>query len=390
MPDRMTFQFLDVGMGDGTLVQIREAGKNYDKLILVDFGEKRTQYKVPYQNALAYLVQTIAKNSTARGSKRPFVDYLFLTHPDGDHYNKIAELVDSKYPGYAGQRLHFGDLYFSGRKGEYGDLLTATLKGLVDAGIDEMPQGYHSDIVAGIVTPMIEFNNAQLYVLSANWPKTTGAKNPKSIVLQFHLEGQSVILPGDAEGKTEAQILKTFGAGFVKSTGLKLGHHGSKKASSPAWVKATSPKAIFASGDSAWSHPYCQAICRFIDGKSLRDWVIPFYYCCGNAGEYYDNPTQKMICMNLNYIVKSGGGEHLIDSDGKKMIAFLHNTFGVQWALQIDQGAAQPELLSTPLVEPDKGQKIPPPWDCKDKVAEPAGCETQTPNPQPAEQLLGI
>ena len=62
--------------------------------------------------------------------------------------------------------------------------------------------------------------------------------------------------------------------------GLKLGHHGSKKATSAEWVKAVSPKAIFASGDYVWAHPYCEAIDRAIANTKL-DPDKKHFYCCG-------------------------------------------------------------------------------------------------------------
>ena len=380
MPDRMTFQFLDVGMGDGTLVQIRETGEAYDKLILVDFGEKRTQFKVPYEDAMTYLVQTINDNSQARDEDRPFVDYLFLTHPDGDHYNKIEELVDQDYPDYPDEQLHFGDLYYSGNRYEYKDLIRNILPDLVDEDINEMQQSYHAEIDpnTNTVEPDFTFNNINVYILSANWPKRTGATNPKSIVLAFDLDGKQVILPGDAEWKTEAQILEVFGAAFVDSTGVKMGHHGSKNGSSQEWVDATSPEVIFASGDAAWAHPYCEAICRYIDHGSLKRFFnTDVYYCCGDAGLYDNNPTRYGICMSLNYIVLSAGGVENLRTNNHAVYGFLHNTFGVQWALQITEGR-NPELLNTPLTRPAPGQAIPPPWDCN-AVARAAACAMQPP-----------
>ena len=77
----MTLHFLDVGMGDGTLVQMR-SGNDVDapcELALVDFGEKRTPSKIPYTDAMTYLVTFIDGNSKARNLRVPYVDILFLT-----------------------------------------------------------------------------------------------------------------------------------------------------------------------------------------------------------------------------------------------------------------------------------------------------------------------
>jgi len=368
VPTRMTFQFLDVGMGDGTLVQVRQDGALYDTLILVDFGEKRTQFKVPIKDATQYLVTEIDRNSNRRGKPYPFIDYLFLTHSDGDHYNKIEELVTHAYNHYPGAQLHFGHVFFSGQYHEYGNLITELQRaGLVENQMNEILDDYHSPIAPdGTVTPEPALHGSvDLYVLSANWPKRNSPdKNKKSIVLAFDLAGQQVILPGDADAHTEKHILETFGSDFVSCTGLKLGHHGSRGASSAEWVRATSPKFIFASGDAVWSHPYCDTICRYVNHGSLKlYWNKNIYFCCGDAGSYYNNPTRHAVCMNLNYLVKNAW-EYLIDSDNNHFIGYSGNTFGVQWALTITAGSL-PELSVTTTVEPAPHQALPPPFVCK-------------------------
>ncbi len=79
----MTFEFLDVGMGDSTLV-IMKSGATTD-LVLVDLGiQPFAKFKIGADDAAVYLVNTIAQYSKTT----PYITELFITHPDQDHYNR--------------------------------------------------------------------------------------------------------------------------------------------------------------------------------------------------------------------------------------------------------------------------------------------------------------
>lgn len=361
----MTFQFLDVGMGDGTLVQINDGTKTWDELVLVDFGELKTQSKVPYADAQTYLVNTIAANSTKRGKKVPYVDYLFLTHGDPDHFNKVKGLCGASFPGFGTAKLHFGDLYYSGQKGDY-DILGANnpidfiaTNNLCAERIANMKSPYHAKVTKTGVTADFELGGKEVsvFILSANYPDIDGDTNPKSIVLMFDLNGQSVILCGDATRATEKEIIKQYASRptFLPSYGMKIGHHGSKESSRKEWVAAVKPKAIFASGDFVWEHPYCEAICRYINSPGV---VPPFFgddvwYCCGDGGSYYNNATKRPICMNLWYVVSQKKESLRDDRSKKRFTGYENNVFGVQWQLKIEKGA-DPAFTTTYAVVPVK------------------------------------
>ncbi|ADB53469.1 ComEC/Rec2 family competence protein [Conexibacter woesei] len=373
MPDRLTFQFLDVGMGDSTLVQIRADGAGHDRLVLVDCGERRTPSQVPYRDALEYLVATIDANSAARGRADPYVDHLILTHPDGDHYNKIPDLVGAAFPNYPRRRLRFGDLNYSGEIDEYGDVVRRTLAPLIDAarGIDEMLDNYYSRLDAvGDLTPWKRFGNVNAYILSSNWPdKQSADLNAKSIVLMFELDGKRVILTGDATRATERHILRDVvgdAPGEIDCYALKLGHHGSNGSTGRRWVQTTTPTAIFASGDQVWAHPYCRAICMVLDYGALNDFPRSIYYCCGDADDYSNNETRRRIGMNLWYVVKSRR-ERLTDEEtGHTVWGYRDNAYGVQWQLRLTTGRAI-EILRTDSYLPQ--EDVDDPFDCHPAVA---------------------
>jgi competence protein ComEC len=380
----LSFQFLDVGMGDGTLVQMW-SGDDTDspcELALVDFGEKRTPSKIPYGDAMTYLVDFIDGNSHDRNLHVPYVDVLFLTHPDGDHYNKVEELTNKAFPNFPGERLNFGRVVFGGNESNYGKFITELYDG--GAGVVDkkpMPLGDKQHAKdASTLSPVPDWTfaggNVKVYLLSSNYPsRGASAANPKSLVLLFQCGDKKVILQGDAEADVERYIRNEFDHRFLRSTALKLGHHGSKGASSPLWLDAVQPRAVFASGDMCWAHPYAEVICRVRDEHCLRPGITGFdavWYCSG-AGhgqnrEYWNNRTTEAICLNLWYVVKADQEDLLYDGDGdgqnwSSVTGTRGATWGVQWELELP-AADDPDFGLTPRAVPATGKSPTPAFDC--------------------------
>lgn len=81
--------------------------------------------------------------------------------------------------------------------------------------------------------------------------------NNRSCVLRVSRGRQAVLLPGDLEQRGESRLLERIAAGTLSSTVLVLGHHGSRNASSPAWLAAVLPSVALASAGyrNAFHHP---------------------------------------------------------------------------------------------------------------------------------------
>ena len=369
MPDSLTFQFLDVGMGDGTLVQMRKAGDGFNRLILVDYGEKGSPFTVAHKDALKYLVKAIDDNSVDSGRTTPYVDVLVLTHPDSDHFNKVPALLNATFPSFPKKRLQFGRVRYSGNPPEYGTLISKKLKGRVThpTGLATLPNAAHAKLTPlNELIPWDTYGTIRTYLLSANWPTRDGDTNPKSIVLMFELDGRRVILPGDAVIATEKHIVNTVlkgHASLISCHGLKLGHHGSNGSSGLAWVKATRPHAIFASGDQVWTHPYCRAVCRYVKRGTLdTHFPVHSYYACGDKGAYFNNKTRLAIGMNLWYMAQKAG-EKLTDENTKKVVKAVKDTcYGVQWELAIEAGKTM-TVSRTATCVPDPAN-VKKPFDC--------------------------
>jgi beta-lactamase superfamily II metal-dependent hydrolase len=358
----MAFQFLDVGMGDSTLVIMGDTPATQE-LALVDFGvQPFTQFKVGADDALIYLVNTIDAISVARGLTEPYLDHLFITHPDQDHYNRILPLIMAKYPHFGLEDLSIGKLTYGGAKSRYrGHLINQIAAYVVDKNINNLVNKAHADVdpMDGEVTPDWTFVNGgvRVYLLSANYPTTDGyLANPRSLCLMFRDSfNNKVILMGDAESEVETQIIKNFEdatAGFLRANGLKLGHHGGLNATSQPWIDAVRPFAIFASGDFVWAHPYCATIQRVINGGSLGN-MTQHWFCCGlkTGAPYTNHQTQLPVCLNLWYVTNQDGGQNMVDAQNNTANVLKGTTYGVQWELEFN-GAAPATLSHTDTSNP--------------------------------------
>ena len=84
------------------------------------------------------------------------------------------------------------------------------------------------------------------------------ATNDGSIVAKLSYGNTSIMLTGDATAKTEKIILEENSVAQLKSSVLKVGHHGSRTSTSPEFVKAVSPIYAFISDgkDNKYGHPH--------------------------------------------------------------------------------------------------------------------------------------
>lgn len=347
----MSFEFLDVGMGDGTFVMMGNSESTME-LALVDFGVHRlTKFKIGKQDAMAYLVETIDRISYKRGMMTPYLDHLFITHPHADHFNAIKDLINAKYPSFD-SKLSIGRLTFGGTKGLYpDDLIGYIAKFVTKGGVDDLGSKFCSTVnkVTGVVDPFRTFANKEIrvYLLSANAPilKAKADYNQLSLCLMFvDQSANKVILMGDAGADVEARIIKYFKdePGFLRAYGLKLGHHGSDTATSEEWLAAVKPKAVFASGDMVWAHPYCNAIERVKKAHTVEETQDTHAYCCGKSlgggkRDYFNNWTDLQIFLNIWYFVKDEDGEMMQDEEGAVELAQEGSTFGVQWKMEFDR-----------------------------------------------------
>ena len=105
-------------------------------------------------------------------------------------------------------------------------------------------------------------NITMMTVLNPVQPLEFDDPNENSIVVRIQILDVSLLFTGDAEVSTEQSILKS---GFViKSTILKVGHHGSSSSTSQAFLEAASPKVgvMCVGAGNPYGHPHQETLSR--------------------------------------------------------------------------------------------------------------------------------
>lgn len=224
-PKRLRVTMVDVGQGDGLLVEFPGG-----KAMAVDGGPTNRRY---------------ADYLAARGVKR--LDFAVLTHAHSDHFDGLPaamELMPSDCthrvvdPGYKSPLVSYGAFRAAAgcRLGSVG--IGQTL--MLDAAV-------------------------QVRVMSAYKkplrPDDSHGVNDTSVVLRLQYGKFSMLLTGDAETEAE-QAEVAGGAAALRSTVLKLAHHGSCTASGTSFLKAVAPQHILISAATGNSYglPHCQTM----------------------------------------------------------------------------------------------------------------------------------
>lgn len=300
-------QYLDVGQGDGTFCYFPKTDTTAPETVLIDLGSKKNA-TVAGTCARQFIYCALKKIQAAEGWPLPRLDYLFVTHGDGDHYNLIIPLLEMFHA--SGQDLVVGQLVLGGPPSDYSQVFrTAVINPLNTLGRLVRLADCGHDLENTASWTFLD-GGAYLYLLSSNFPATNaGPKNPKSLVLmlEFQISEEFIvrsIFTGDAEADVEAAILGYYSGTFLRSDTLKLGHHGSQAGSSAEWVQTVYPYAVFASADMKWAHPYCSTLDRVNANTQLSAQQEEHGFLCGRGAgvtkEYVaHNNTSIGIFVNL-------------------------------------------------------------------------------------------
>lgn len=262
---------LDVGQGDATFIKCPDG-----TTLLVDFGSKKNG-DIAGGDAVTFVTNMVPplKPTTTR-----YIDHLFLTHGDGDHYNLLDQLAANSF--------RYRNVHIGGVEGDYSIWVKTNI--FSPAKIGGVFSVFGNCAGDAVGSPRWTFgsgkNKVEIYLLCANYPSATASeKNEKSLVLMLVYAGVKVILTGDAGAAAENYIVNTrysSNKAFLKSFGLKLGHHGSDGSSTEDWLKTVQAKAYFASADQKWGHPYLSVYNRVIAAKFvLKAPKFTHGYVCG-------------------------------------------------------------------------------------------------------------
>lgn len=227
--------YLDVGQGDSEFIQLPDG-----KCMLIDAATADYADKIiRYISNLGY-------------SK---IDYLVATHPHADHIGGMKAVV---------QHFDIGEIYMpkvSTDTKTYENLLIA----IADKGL--------SIHTAKKGTVLLQTDDLSVKFLA---PVKTSYDNLNnySAVLRLQYGNSKFIFMGDAEEPAEREILKNSTKNELKADVLKVGHHGSKTASTFEFISAVSPKysVIEVGKDNSYNHPHDKTVNNLneIGSKILR------------------------------------------------------------------------------------------------------------------------
>ena len=210
--------FIDVGQGDATLILAPDG-----QAVLIDGGESGS-------GVLSYL--------KAQGVGR--VNLMIATHPHADHIGGLIDVL---------QALPVDEVVTNGQAHT-----TRTYERFLDA--IGAARAEYTEVKRG---DTISLGGLALDILSPNGPDGQNL-NDQSVVVRLAYGKVAFLFSGDAESAAEAGMLAK--GQNVQAQILKVGHHGSRSASSPAFLAAIQPEiAVYSSGaGNSYSHPHAETL----------------------------------------------------------------------------------------------------------------------------------
>ncbi len=217
---RLHVYVFDIGQGDSILIQ------KGNQQILIDGGPGSEEVMDELGDRLPFWDRTI--------------ELVVLTHPDADHITGLIEVL---------QRYKVEKILTSGQE-HNSDLYREWDKLIEEKGIERIHAKAGQEVIMA--------NGIHLDVLHPTETPGEGATtdlNNNSVVLRLEYDNFSMMLTGDIGVEAEALLLEQNCK--LKSTVLKVAHHGSSSSTSHGFLKEADPlfAAISAGADNRFGHP---------------------------------------------------------------------------------------------------------------------------------------
>lgn len=216
----LSIDILDIGQGDSILV--RSSGET----MLIDAGDTNGKdVIVPYLRRLG--IQKL--------------DYVIFTHPHKDHIGSGADVI---------KMFNIGKVYMCSKTST-----TRTYEKLLDA-----INSKGADVIVPEVGDNIKLGLCNVEIIGP--VKKYSDMNNSSLVLKITCGVTKLIFTGDMEKEAEQDLIHS--GVNLKANLLKVGHHGSRGASSNEFLKKVSPSiAIISCGkNNDYGHPHKEALSR--------------------------------------------------------------------------------------------------------------------------------
>ncbi|CAN5379645.1 hypothetical protein BH18ACI2_BH18ACI2_05000 [soil metagenome] len=234
--EELRVHMLDVGQGDSILILTPDG-----KTALVDAGNPGNGKKI---------VEAMQRHGVQQ------IDYLIATHAHADHIGAADEVLR------AVPVLHVVASEISNPTKNYEDFLEETVK-LAEQGktkYEKAAPGQTFDLGGGaiitVLAPIPPFFTKDQLRSGGNEP------NANSVVTRLDYGEFSMLLTGDAEAQTEQRLIAN--GARLEADILKVGHHGSKYATSEEFLQRGQFDAaiISAGADNRYGHPSPEVLAR--------------------------------------------------------------------------------------------------------------------------------
>jgi beta-lactamase superfamily II metal-dependent hydrolase len=216
--------YLNVGQGDSILLQTDE------NAVLIDAGEYSVRREL-----LSYL----------RDAGVTTLDYLIATHPHEDHIGGMIPVLDN----FTVNNVVLTEA--PGTTAIYESFLEFVEKQNIPVTFPQPDDVISAGIIElSVLAPLDDYSDDL---------------NNASLVLRM-LHGETAFLfTGDAEGPSEQDMLEAGSP--VRANILKIGHHGSSTATTPAFLDAVSPAvAVISCGSvNSYGHPHEEVLSRLTE-----------------------------------------------------------------------------------------------------------------------------
>ena len=232
MPDdRLHVSFLDVGQGDSILIQA-PSGQN----ILIDGGPDPQKINLELSEKLPFWDRTI--------------DLMVSTQPQADHVTGLVEVLQ-RYN--VGQVLESGVSYDSSIYQEWCSFVE-------DKGIEHDVACAGQEIDFGDGVKMEVLNPPAIL-----WQETSDDVDNNGVVLRLSWGNVSFLFTADIRADTELELIGQ--RANLKSTVLKVAHHGSDTSTSEHFLAAVDPEVavICVGADNPYGHPHQEIVDRLTD-----------------------------------------------------------------------------------------------------------------------------
>ncbi len=177
------------------------------------------------------------------------IDYVFLSHGDGDHVNGIIEIIERKERGVDIGTIVLCDLNYHDES---------------FYNIAKLAEGHGIEVLEMKAEDMLMEGELKIECLGPNEEYSGEIGNDSSLILGIEYKEFDMLCTGDIEGDGETALINVLEKEPQSFDILKVAHHGSQTSSAEEFLELVESRiAIISAGiDNSYGHPHEEVISR--------------------------------------------------------------------------------------------------------------------------------